>query len=76
MHVQNLIEFCKSIPKTLNRNIILNQSRAITKLKKKMCNGFYVEFINIYGCAKFDRNPSIDLQDIEHKYNSDANREP
>ena len=38
-----------------------------------MCNGFYVDFINIDGGDKFVRNPSLH---IEHKQTSDANQEP
>ena len=41
-----------------------------------MCNGFYVELINVGGREKFDRNPSNNSQDIEHKHNSDANQKP
>ena len=36
---------------------------------------FYVEFISIGGCAKFDKNTSINSKDIEHKQKSDANQE-
>ena len=41
-----------------------------------MCNGIYPDFINIDACTKFDKNPSINSQDIELKQNSDVNQGP
>ena len=41
-----------------------------------MCNGLDLDFINIDACTKFDKNPSINSQDIEHKRNSDVNQGP
>ena len=41
-----------------------------------MCNGVYLDFINIEACTKFDKNPSINSQDIEHKQNFDINQGP
>ena len=38
-----------------------------------MCNGLYLDFINIDACI-IDKNPSINSQDIEHKQNSDVNQ--
>ena len=32
--------------------------------------------ISAYTCTKFDRNPQINSQDIEHKHNSDVNQGP
>ena len=39
-----------------------------------MCNGVYLDFINIDACTKIDKNPSINSQNIEHKQNSDVNQ--
>ena len=41
-----------------------------------MCNSLYLDFINIDAWKKFNKNPSIYLQDIEHKQNSDVNQGP
>ena len=41
-----------------------------------MFNGLYLDFINIDACTKFDKNPSINSQDIEHKQNSYVNQGP
>ena len=41
-----------------------------------MCNGLYLDFINIDAWTKFDTNPSINSQDIEHKQISDAFQGP
>ena len=66
----NWINFYQSIPKIWNRNKILIKGHNSVKNKKnKMCNGFYQYVINIDTCTKFDNNPSINSQDIEHKQN-------
>ena len=36
----------------------------------------YLDFITIDACTKFDKNPPINSQDIEHKQNSDINQGP
>ena len=41
-----------------------------------MCNGLYLDFINIDACTKFDENSSVNSQDTEHKQNSDVNQGP
>ena len=41
-----------------------------------MCNGLYLDFINIDACTKSDKNPSVNSQVIEHKQNSDVNQGP
>ena len=41
-----------------------------------MCNGSYLDFININAYTNFDRNPSINSQDIEHEQNSYINQGP
>ena len=75
MCIQNWINFYQSIPKVLNRNTIILTSIK-SQLMKQMCNSLYLDFINIDAYIKFDKNPSINSQDIEHKQNSDVNQGP
>ena len=37
-----------------------------------MCNGLYLDFMNIDACTKFDKNPSINSEDSEYKQNYDV----
>ena len=39
-----------------------------------MCNGRYLDFVIINALPKFDQNPLIDSQDIEHKRKFDINQ--
>ena len=41
-----------------------------------MSNGVYLNFININACTKFDKNSSINSQDIELKQIPDVNQGP
>ena len=41
-----------------------------------MSNGVNLDFINTNTCTKFDKNSSINSQDIEHKQNFYVNQGP
>ena len=58
----------KFVLKVLVETKFSHQSRVITVENqwKIICNGYYLDFVNINAFTKFDRNPSIDSQDIEH----------
>ena len=39
-----------------------------------MCNGLYLHIINTDAYTKFDKNSSVNSQDIEHQQSSDVNQ--
>ena len=51
-----------------------HQSRAIENERKILFN--HLHFVNINAYTKFDRNPQINSQDIEHKQISDVDQGP
>ena len=44
--------------------------------EKMLLNHPNLHLVNINAYTKFDRNPQINSQDIEHKQNSDVNQGP
>ena len=44
--------------------------------RKILFNHPNLHLVNINAYTQFDRNPQINLQDIEHKQNSDADQGP
>ena len=53
-----------------------HQSRAITLENKQkiFLNHSNLHLVNVNAYTKFDRNPQINSQDIEHKQNSDIDQ--
>ena len=64
----------------MNKNIILTLIKGHISVKNKqkvMCNGQYLDFININAHTKFNRIPSVNKQDsIKHNQNPDVNQVP
>ena len=56
-----------------------HQSRyhnSVENERKILFNHPNLHLVNINAYTKFDRNPQINSQDIEHKQNSDINQGP
>ena len=78
MRLQNFIKIHQLVHKVLSINEISNQSRAITveNERKILFNYPNLHLVNITAYTKFDRNPQLNSQDIEHKQNSDVDQGP
>ena len=55
-----------------------HKSRAVTveNERKILFNHPNLHLVNINAYAKFDRNPQMNSQDIEHEQNADVNQGP
>ena len=74
MHLQNFIKIHQLVHKILKYR---HQSRVITLLKmnETYCSIIpSLHFVNINAYTKFDWNPQINSQDIEHKKNLTPNK--
>ena len=79
MHMQNLIKFHQFIHNILSGNEILTITKGhnfVLNLQKLMHNNPNLDVVKVNVNAEFDWIPSICSQDIEQKWNSDANRGP
>ena len=70
MHPQNLIEIHKLIHKILSIIEILTSIKdhnSVENEQKILFNHPNLHLVNINASTKFDQNPQINSQDIEHK---------
>ena len=79
MHLQNFIKIHKLIHKILS--IIENSAsikghNSVEKEQKILLNHPNLHLVNINAYTKFDKNPQINSQDIEHKQNFDVDQGP
>ena len=52
------------------------QHQTLENERKILFSHPILHFVNINAYIKFDRNPQINAQDIEHKQNSDVDQGP
>ena len=79
MHLQNFIKIHKLVHKILSMNKILTSIKghnSVENEQKILFNHPNLHLVNINAYTKFDRNPQINLQDIEHKQNSIVDQGP
>ena len=79
MHLQNFIKIHQLVHKILSPNEIsasIKGHNAVENERKILFNHPNLYLVNINAYTKFDRNPQINSQDIEHKQNSDVNQGP
>ena len=77
MYLQSFIKIHQLVQKILSINEILTSIRghnSVKKERKKLFNYPNLHLVNINAYTKFDRNPQINSQDIEHKQNSEVNQ--
>ena len=79
MHLQNFININQLVHKILRINEISTSIRghnSIENEQKILFNHRNLHLANINAYTKFERNPQINSQDIEHKQNSDIDQGP
>ena len=79
MHLQNFIKIHQLVHKILNINEISTSIKchnSVENEQKILFNHPNPHLVNINAYTKFDRNPQINSQDIEHKQNSDVDQGP
>ena len=79
IHLQNFIKIHKLVHKILSINKILTSIKghnSVENEQKILFNHPNLHLVNINAYTKFDRNPQINLQDIEHKQNSIVDQGP
>ena len=78
MHLQNVIKIHQLVHKILSINEISTSIKGHNSEneRKILFNHSNLHLVNIIAYTKFDRNPQINSQDIEHKQNSDINQGP
>ena len=79
MHLQNFIKIHKLVHKLLSINKILTSIKGrncVENEQKILFNHPNLHLVNINAYTKFDQNPQIHSQDIEHKQNSDVDQGP
>ena len=77
MHLQTFIKIYELVHKILNINEIstsINGNNSVENERKILFNHPNLHLVNINAYAKFDGNPEINSQDIEHKQNSDVDK--
>ena len=77
MHLQNFIKIRQLGHKILSINKIktsIKDHNSVEKERKILFNHPNLHLVNIKAYTKFDRNPQINSQDIEHKQNSDVDQ--
>ena len=77
MHVQNFIKIHQLVHKILSINKIstsIKGHNSVENERKILFNNPNLHLVNINAYTKFDRNPQINSQVIEHKQNSDVNQ--
>ena len=79
MHLQNFIKIHQLVHKILSINEILISIKGHNSAENELKTLFdhpNLQLVNINAYTKFDQNPQINSQDIEHKQNSDINHGP
>ena len=79
MHLQNFIKIQQLVHKILSTNEISASVKGHNSVKnesKILFNHPNLHLVNISAYTKYDRNPQMNSQDIEHKQNSDINQGP
>ena len=79
MHLQNFIKIHQLVHKILSINEIstsIKGHNSVENERKILFNHSNLHLVNINEYTKFDGNPQINSQDIEHKQNSDVDQGP
>ena len=79
MHLQNFIKIHQLVHKILSINEIstsIKGHNSVENGRNMLFNQPTLDLVNINAHTKFDRNPKINSQVIEHKQNSDINQRP
>ena len=81
MHLQSFIKIHQLVHKILSINEIstsIQGHNSVENERKILFNhpNLHLVNINTYTCTKFDQNPLINSQAIEHKQNSDIDQGP
>ena len=79
MHLQNFIKIHRLVHKILSINEIsasIKGHNSVKNERKLLSNHPSLHLVNINAYTKFERNPQINSQDIEHKRNSDVDQGP
>ena len=79
MHLQPFIKIYQLVHKILSINEIstsIKSHNSVENEQKILFNNPNLHLVNINAYTKFDRNPQINSQDIEHKQNPDVNQGP
>ena len=79
MHLQNFIKIHQLVHKIWSINEIstsIKDHNFVENEQKILFNHPNLHLVNINAYTKFDKNPQINSQDIEHKQHSDVNQGP
>ena len=79
MHLQNFIKIHQLLHKTLSINKIstsIKSHNSFENERKILYNHPNLHLVNINAHTKFDQNPCINSQNIEHKQNADVDQGP
>ena len=79
MHLQNFSIIHQLVYKILSINEISTSSKghnSVENERKISINHPNLHLVNISAYTKFDQNPQINSQDIDHKQNSDVDQGP
>ena len=79
MHLQNFIKVHQLVHKILSINEISTSVKGHNSVENEqniLFNHPNLHLVNINAYTKFDPNPQINSQDIEHKQNSDVDQGP
>ena len=79
MHLQNFIKILQLVHKILSINKISMSIKghiSVENEQKILFNHPNLHLVNNNAYTKFDQNPQINSQDIEHKQNSDVHQVP
>ena len=79
MHLQNFIKIHRLLHKILSISEISTSTKghnSVENEQKILFNHPNLQLLNINAYTKFDRNPQINSQDIEHEQNSDFDQGP
>ena len=79
MHLQNFIKVHQLAHKILSINEISTSVKghnSVENEQKILFNHPNLHLVNVNAYTKFDPNPQINSQDIEHKQNSDVDQGP
>ena len=79
MYLQNLIKIRQLVHKILSINEIsasIKGHNSVENERKILFNHPNLHLVNINAYTKFERNPQINLQNIEYKQNSNVDQGP
>ena len=79
MHLQNFMKIHQLVYKILSINEIstsINGHNSVENERKVLFNHQYLHLVNIKAYTKYDPNPQINSQDIEHKEDSGVDQGP